>query len=77
MLRTVVETALVGLALLNATSLRAQTTSASVFGSVKDSLGGALPGATVTLLDQMRVAKAIPASATTDDTFARLTAACR
>ena len=49
MLRTVVETALVGLALLNATSLRAQTTSASVFGSVKDSLGGALPGATVTL----------------------------
>jgi len=31
----------------------------------------------VTLLDQMRVAKAIPASATTDDTFARLTAACR
>jgi hypothetical protein len=40
----------VGLAFVaNATPLRAQTTSASVFGSLKDSLGGALPGANVTL----------------------------
>ena len=36
----------------------------------------ALPGG-ATLLDQMRVAKAIPASAPPDDTFARLEAACR
>ena len=49
-LRAAVGTALVGLALATtATPLRAQTTSASVFGSVKDSLGGMLPGATVTL----------------------------
>jgi len=40
----------VGLAFVaSATPLRAQTTSASVFGSLKDSLGGALPGANVTL----------------------------
>ena len=31
----------------------------------------------VTLLDQMRVAKAIPDSAPPDDTFASLAAACR
>ena len=49
-LRAVVGTALVGLALATtAMPLRAQTTSASVFGSVKDSVGGMLPGATVTL----------------------------
>ena len=35
--------------LVGSTSLRAQTTSASVTGSVKDSQGGVLPGATVTL----------------------------
>ncbi len=31
----------------------------------------------VTLLDQMRVAKGIPATATPDDTFARLSSLCR
>ena len=31
----------------------------------------------VTLLDQMRVAKAMPAAAASDDTFARLSALCR
>ena len=38
-----------GLCLLASAPLTAQTTSASVFGSVKDSQGGILPGATVTL----------------------------
>ena len=38
-----------GLCLLASAPLTAQTTSASVFGSVKDSQGGVLPGATVTL----------------------------
>ncbi|PYQ22901.1 MAG: hypothetical protein DMF81_10575, partial [Acidobacteria bacterium] len=43
-------TALVGvLCLAGPTTLRAQTTSASVSGSVKDAQGGSLPGATVTL----------------------------
>ena len=37
------------LCLLAAAPLAAQTTSASVFGSVADSQGGMLPGATVTL----------------------------
>ena len=42
--------ALVGLlCFAGTTALYAQTTSASVFGSVKDSQGGVLPGATVTL----------------------------
>ena len=36
----------------------------------------ALPGG-ATLLDQMRVAKAIPDTRVPDDTFARLSAACR
>ena len=35
--------------LASTTSLQAQTTSATVFGSVQDSQGGSLPGATVTL----------------------------
>ena len=39
----------VGLCLLAAAPVAAQTTSASVFGSVADSQGGMLPGATVTL----------------------------
>jgi hypothetical protein len=39
----------VGLCLLVATPVAAQTTSASVAGQVKDSQGGILPGATVTL----------------------------
>jgi hypothetical protein len=42
--------ALVGLiCLASGTSLQAQTTSAAVFGSVQDSQGGVLPGATITL----------------------------
>jgi hypothetical protein len=41
--------AMLGLCLLAATPLHAQTTSASVFGSVVDTQGGLLPGATVTL----------------------------
>ena len=39
----------VGLCLLVATPVAAQTTSASIFGQVKDSTGGVLPGAAVTL----------------------------
>jgi hypothetical protein len=39
----------IGLGLLMAAPLGAQTTSASVFGQVKDSQGGVLPGVTVTL----------------------------
>ena len=35
--------------LMNGTPLQAQTTSASIFGQVKDSQGGVLPGAAVTL----------------------------
>jgi hypothetical protein len=42
-------TAAMGLCLLAAVPLVAQTTSASVFGSVNDAQGGVLPGATVTL----------------------------
>jgi hypothetical protein len=38
-----------GLGLLAAAPVAAQTTSASIFGQVKDSQGGVLPGATVTL----------------------------
>jgi hypothetical protein len=49
-LRAGVGAVLVGLACLaDATSVRAQTTSASVAGTVKDSQSGALPGATVAL----------------------------
>ena len=45
-----VRMALVGLVVLaGAAPLRAQTTSASVSGSVSDPQGGLLPGATVTL----------------------------
>src|SRR5512143_2926011 len=38
-----------GLVFLVAAPVAAQTTSASIFGQVKDSQGGVLPGATVTL----------------------------
>ena len=49
-LRLAVATALVGLLCFAGASVsHAQTTSASVFGAVKDSQGGAMPGATVTL----------------------------
>ncbi len=49
-LRTVVGFALAGLVfLVDPTFLTAQTTSASVSGSVQDAQGGALPGVTVTL----------------------------
>ncbi len=48
-LRTVVAAALVGLLCLADTAVHAQTTSAYVSGSVTDSQGGALPGATATL----------------------------
>src|SRR5262245_33645663 len=42
--------ALVGLlCFAGSTDVYAQTTSASVFGSVKDSQGGVMPGATVTI----------------------------
>ena len=44
-----VAVALVGLLCLAGTAVQAQTTSATVSGSVQDSQGGALPGATVTL----------------------------
>jgi len=48
--RAAVGVALVGaLCLAGGTSLQGQTTSASVSGAVKDSQGGVLPGATVTL----------------------------
>ena len=49
-LRAVVGLAVVGLVFsCNPTFLQAQTTSASVSGSVQDAQGGVLPGVTVTL----------------------------
>src|SRR5262245_4339795 len=49
-LRAVVGVALLGLAFLaNPSSLRAQTTSASVSGSVRDAQAGVMPGANVAL----------------------------
>jgi hypothetical protein len=48
----------------NLTSLHAQTTSAAVFGSVSDSQGGVLPGATVTLTSNTQ---AYTLTATADD----------
>jgi hypothetical protein len=48
----------------NVTSLHAQTTSAAVFGSVTDSQGGVLPGATVTLTSRTQ---AYTLTATADD----------
>jgi hypothetical protein len=53
----------VGLCLLVAAPVAAQTTSASIFGQVKDSQGGALPGATVTLTSRTQ---AYTLTATTD-----------
>ena len=47
--RAVLGTALLGLVLFSPSALDAQTTSAVVSGTVTDSQGGALPGATVTL----------------------------
>ena len=63
-LRLAVATALVGLLCFAGTSVvNAQTTSASVFGGVKDSQGGAMPGATVTLTSRTQ---AYSLTATTD-----------
>jgi hypothetical protein len=53
----------IGLCLLWATPVAAQTTSASIFGQVKDSQGGILPGATVTLTSRTQ---ANTMTATTD-----------
>ncbi len=53
----------VGLCLLVATPVAAQTTSASVFGQVKDTQGGVLPGATATLTSKTQ---ANTLTATTD-----------
>jgi carboxypeptidase family protein/TonB-dependent receptor-like protein len=52
-----------GLVLLAAAPIAAQTTSASIFGQVKDSQGGVLPGATVTLTSRTQASSQ---SATTD-----------
>ena len=63
-LRLAVATALVGLLCFAGTSaVYAQTTSASVFGAVKDSQGGVMPGATVTLTSRTQ---ANTLTATTD-----------
>jgi len=63
--RLAVAMALVGLlCLAGSTPLLAQTTSATVFGSVRDSQGGSLPGATVTLTSR---SQGNMLSATTDD----------
>jgi len=53
----------VALCLLVATPVAAQTTSASIFGQVKDAQGGVLPGATVTLTSRTQ---ANTLTATTD-----------
>ena len=53
----------IGLCLLAAAPVAAQTTSASIFGQVKDSQGGVLPGATVTLTSRTQ---GNTATATTD-----------
>jgi hypothetical protein len=55
--------AAIGVALLAVAPLGAQTTSASVFGQVKDTQGGVLPGATVTLTSKTQ---AYTLTATTD-----------
>jgi hypothetical protein len=63
-LRSAAVLALVGfVCLASATSLQAQTTNASVAGTVQDSQGGVLPGATVTLTSR---ATAAVLTATTD-----------
>ena len=63
-LRLAVAIALVGLfCFAGSTVLYAQTTSASVFGAIKDSQGGAMPGASVTLTSRTQ---AFSLAATTD-----------
>src|SRR5712691_5592014 len=67
--RTGLGTALVGvLCLAGPTALQAQTTSASVSGSVKDAQGGMLPGATVTLTSRTQ-GNALIASTDADGRF--------
>src|SRR5512145_3299842 len=53
----------IGLFLVVAAPVAAQTTSASIFGQVKDTQGGVLPGATVTLTSRTQ---GNTATATTD-----------
>jgi hypothetical protein len=67
--RMVLATALVGvLCLAGPTMLQAQTTSASVSGSVKDAQGGTLPGATVTLTSRTQ-GNTLTATTDTDGRF--------
>ncbi|RPJ78416.1 MAG: hypothetical protein EHM13_14660, partial [Acidobacteria bacterium] len=57
-----------GLVLLAAAPVAAQTTSASVFGQVKDSQGGVLPGATATLTSKTQ-ANTLTATADAEGRF--------
>jgi hypothetical protein len=62
--RALVWAAAAGLVFLAAAPVAAQTTSASIFGQVKDSQGGVLPGAAVTLTSRTQ---AFTMNATTDN----------
>src|SRR5262245_48382329 len=67
--RAAMGAALVGtLCLAGSASLQAQTTSASVSGTVKDSQGGVLPGATVTLTSKTQ-GNALSAQSDTEGRF--------
>ena len=73
--RSVVCACLVAL-LFSAASATAQITTGTVLGTVKDSTGGVVPGATVVLISESRGTKSVPSvtNATGDYVFPNVTA---